>query len=122
MEQSTDTSKLDLQKLDFDKTWSFPRPKDNYTSNSEVDDDKFVQQKFIDEYYVTGHQIFNSKFFPDKQVMIPIAGSKKDKPEHRLEVIKVKRVGLPIQLLAIDAIASHLFGNEVVHKEVAFGT
>ncbi len=97
------------------KYWSFPAPKSSYLMDSYNDATnlKFTQQKFYDEYFPSGHQIFNPLIYPD----IPIMDGK----EKVVGMHYVNRISLPFQQESVEIILAHLLGNKTQFKDSTVG-
>lgn len=100
---------LELENLNFNRVWRFPTPHINKVK-------EVTQQQFINEYYPSGHKIYDRSIFPDK--IIQIEEKVKGKVVTTVKTIEVKRVALAIQSLSIDTIVPHLLGNDIIHKQV----
>jgi len=83
------------------KLWEIPKPSGDRAARPSYD--RVTQVKFYNEYYPTGHKIFNPSWYND----IPI----KDE-NGNTSVYFVNRVSVPIQAMAIDIILAHLLGNK----------
>jgi hypothetical protein len=97
------------------KYWSFPAPKSNYTMDSYNDatNTRVAQQKFYDEYYPSGHQIFNPAIYPDIPIM--------DEKEKITGYHYVNRISLPFQCESVDIVLAHLLGNKTQFKDSTVG-
>lgn len=104
-----ETEKIDLEKIKFDNRWEFP------SSLSETSTYTKTQKDFVNEYYPSGHKIFNRYYYPDLSIEVPVKGSKTEK---RTVTHEVKRIALALQSMSIDVIMPHLLGNDIVHKQV----
>lgn len=100
--------------IKFDKEWVFPSPNQNKSNKLRV-----PQQTFINEYYPSGHKIYDKSIYPDKELLIEV--KEKGKPVRtELKRVEVKRVALAIQNLSIGVIMPHLLGNDIIHKQLVF--
>lgn len=96
--------------IKYNKVWIFPKPKNLYTSetfSATSSVDKVSQQKFYDEYHVSGHQIFNSAFYKDIPIYETDAAGKEVLKDYK----HVDRIAFPIQFESIDIILAHVLGN-----------
>lgn len=108
------------QEIKYQKVWSFPKPKTSYTAetfSTSADVDKVSQQKFYDEYFVSGHQIFNPHFHKD----ISIYETLPDGEEKFKEFKYVDRIAFPIQFECIDIILAHVLGNHTQFVDSTIG-
>lgn len=103
------------EQIRYQKLWSFPNPKDSYTKENynRVSDIKVSQQKFYDEYHVSGHQIFNRNYYKDIQIL--------DDKKNVIETIEVDRVAFSIQFESIDIVLAHLLGNHTQFTDSTVG-
>lgn len=83
------------------KLWEIPKPSGDRAARPSYD--RVTQVKFYNEYYPTGHKIFNPTWYND--ILI------KDE-DGNTSVYFVNRVSVPIQAMAIDIILAHLLGNK----------
>lgn len=97
------------------KYWAFPAPKSSYLMDSYNDATnlKFTQQKFYDEYFPSGHQIFNPAIYPDIPIM--------DEKEKVVGMHYVNRISLPFQQESVEIILAHLLGNKTQFKDSTVG-
>ena len=79
------------------KLWEIPKPSGDRAARPSHD--RVTQVKFYNEYYPTGHKIFNPAWYND--ILI------KDEDGTRAS-ISVNRVSVSIQAMAIDIILAHL--------------
>lgn len=105
--------------LKYDKVWSFPKPKSIYESevHSTQEIEKVSQQKFFDEYHVSGHQIFNPKFYRD--IFIYEKGA--DGKDKHIDTKFVDRIAFPIQFECVDIILAHVLGNHTLFTDSTVG-
>lgn len=107
-----DTDKLQLDKINFERKWTFPKPKDN-------EEITLTQQNFLNEYYPSGHKIYDAAYFPDKEITIEVPAVKGGQPAHKMVLpVKVKRIALALQSMVIDVIMPHLLGSDIVNKQI----
>lgn len=94
---------MDIQdKFNKKKQWVLPRPTgDNASKPSLV---KVSQVKFYNEYFATGHKIYDKRWYEDITIT--------DEEGRFLGIHEVNRVSLPIQAMSIDIILAHLLGND----------
>lgn len=91
--------------LDFtlEKWWHVPQPS---TDTSVRPMKRRVSQvKFYNEYFPTGHKIFDPLWYKDIDIY--------DKKKKRIiDRYQVNRISIPYQMMSIDIILAHLLGNE----------
>lgn len=94
---------MDIQeKFNRKKQWLMPKPTgDNAWKPSFA---KVSQVKFFNEYFPSGHKIYNDTWYEDITILDE---NGKIKGFH-----EVNRVSLPIQAMSIDIILAHLLGNK----------
>ena len=85
------------------KLWEIPKPTGDRAIRPQYD--RVTQAKFYNEYFPTGHKIFDRSWYEDIAIM--------DEHGKFLELYPVNRVSVPIQKMAIDIILAHLLGNKI---------
>ena len=113
-------SNFDPNKTALRKYWAFPKPKDQReyeVKDASLNGAEIIvnQQKFYDEYHVSGHKVFDEAYFPNLMLAVPIDGrtTPDGKQVYTTEEHRVRRVGYAIQQMACTALMAHLFGNDV---------
>lgn len=91
-------------KMIFDKrkTWELAKPTGDRVSRPQTQ--SVTQVKFFNEYYPSGHKIFDRTYYKD----VTIA----DEKGVVLDYYQVNRISVPIQAMSIDIILAHLLGNK----------
>lgn len=115
--------KFDLTQIDFNKYWEMPLSKGAY---SELTDKvRKTRQDFINEYYPSGHKIYDTTIYPNLWFKIKEnsglgkAIGEKYKDKVAWKEVKRKRISIPIQQDATRVILAHIFGNPIVHKDIS---
>lgn len=107
-----DTNKLQLNNINFNRSWTFPK-------HRESEEVVITQQNFINEYYPSGHKIYDTAYFPDKEITIDVPAVRGGMPAHKLVLpVKVKRIALALQSMVIDVIMPHLLGSDIINKQI----
>ena len=107
-----DTNKLQLNNINFNRSWTFPK----YRESEEV---VLTQQNFINEYYPSGHKIYDTAYFPDKEITIDVPAVRGGNAAHKITLpVKVKRIALALQSMVIDVIMPHLLGSDIINKQI----
>ena len=104
----------------YSKLWRFPSPKSNYqveTFSTQTNDLTCSQQKYYDEYYTTGHKIYDPAWYKD----ISIYETGSDGKEKFKEFKYVERQALPIQKECIDIVLAHFLGNPTQFTDSTVG-
>lgn len=91
--------------MDFNKRkyWYLPRPTGDLVSKPQTV--RVSQVKFYNEFFPTGHKIFDPVWYPNIEI--------KDKDGKTIDFYDVNRVSVPIQQMSIDIILAHLLGNKI---------
>lgn len=89
----------------MDKYWNIPIPAPDLSAKPSFR--RVSQVKFYNEYFPSGHKIFNSDWYKDISVY-----EEKDGEMVFKDTYQVNRVSVAIQKMAIDIILAHLFGNK----------
>lgn len=84
------------------KYWEVPKPTGDRVARPAFD--RVTQVKFYNEFYPTGHKIFDNRWYEDIAMY--------DEKEVFQGFYFVNRVSVPIQKMAIDIILAHLLGNK----------
>jgi len=105
-------NKSELQNMSFDRSWDLPAPNNKIIT--------VTQKDFINQYYPSGHKIFDKDYFPDKTIEVELPKERGKPVQTQIKIIEVKRVALAIQSMTIDVIVPHLLGNDIVHKQIVF--
>lgn len=84
------------------KLWEIPKPTGNRVQRPLFE--RVSQTKFYNEYYSTGHKIFDPTWYENITI--------NDENGEFKELYYVNRVSVPIQKMAIDIILAHLLGNK----------
>lgn len=92
---------MDLN-FDKEKTWELAEPTSDNVGRAKTR--KVTQVKFYNEYYPSGHRIFDDNNYKDVTVI--------DKNGAIIDIYRVNRISIPIQSMAIDIILAHLLGNK----------
>lgn len=93
---------IDKSKFDSRKYWKIPKPTGDAVARPQYK--RVSQVKFYNEYFPTGHKIFDREVYQD----IPIYS---DNGKFK-GLYPVNRVSVPIQAMATDVILAHLLGNK----------
>lgn len=84
------------------KFWYIPKPVGDRAWRPQFE--RVSQVKFYNEYYPTGHKIFDRMWYRDINIV--------DEETGQQILYEVNRVSVPIQKMAIDIILAHLLGNK----------
>lgn len=84
------------------KLWEIPKPTGNRVQRPLFE--RVSQTKFYNEFYSTGHKIFDPTWYENITI--------NDENGEFKELYYVNRVSVPIQKMAIDIILAHLLGNK----------
>ena len=112
--------KLNLEGINFDKVWEFPK-----ASNGFMDlnlKERKTRQDFINEYFPTGHKIFDTIYYPDLYYKVKGKVGKeveKQTGKSAWKSIPRKRISAPIQHDSTAVILAHIFGNRIVHRDIS---
>lgn len=117
-------ARLDFERINFNKVWRFPKPKRTYDTIVDYfyasDDLQVNQQKFLDEYYVSGHKIYDKDFLPDYYIEKKGVNPQTKKEESHFEEVHVERISLPVQEDSTRVLLAHMFGRGIQHKDISF--
>lgn len=89
-------------KFNNKKYWELPKPTGDKALRPQFN--RVTQVKFFNEYFATGHKIFDLSWYPDISIV--------DDKGKLIDYYQVNRVSVPIQAMAIDIILAHLLGNK----------
>ena len=84
------------------KLWQLPKPTGDRSARPQYE--KVTQVKFYNEYYPTGHKIFNPSWYENITIT--------DENGKYKDTYLVNRVSVPVQKMAIDIILAHVLGNK----------
>jgi len=84
------------------KFWEIPKPTGSKVSHPAYD--RVTQVKFYNEYFSTGHKIFDPSWYENITI--------NDEAGRFQQLYYVNRVSVPVQKMAIDIILAHLLGNK----------
>ena len=88
--------------FDQQKMWKLPKPTGDRVRSPQFN--RVTQTKFLNEYYPTGHKIFDRAWYQDIAM--------RDEKGNLLGFYEVNRISVPIQAMTIDVILAHLLGNK----------
>ena len=115
---------INLENIVFTKMWLSPKPKHCYDTPTDYtllnDYIKVNQQKFIDEYFTSGHKVMNKDFLKDYFIQKKGINPLTNKTEIEYEQVHVERLTFPIQKDSTDVILAHIFGRKIEHKDISF--
>ncbi len=89
--------------FDQQKQWKLPKPTGDRVVRPQFY--RVTQTKFLNEYYPSGHKIFDRSWYKDIAI--------KDEKGNFLGFYEVNRISVPIQAMTIDVILAHLLGNKI---------
>lgn len=112
---------IDFTNIDFCKVWQVPLSKMVSKESSFI---RKGRQEFIDEYYPSGHKIYDTNVYPDLYYKInqnsklgQAVANQYGKTAYK--IVPRKRISLPIQKDATRVILAHIFGNPIVHTDIS---
>lgn len=116
---------MDIKDVKFEKMWEFPLPKNDYKSYDTGELNLLVnQQAFYDQYFLSGHQIFNPIYYPDIEIEVEKDVTNQDGSITK-KIVKethlVNRIGFPFQKQCITIILAHFLGNKITFEDVTIG-
>ncbi len=101
----------------FDVTWEFP-----YAGRTI----KKTQKDFDNEYFPSGHQIYDTKFYDDikieRKVITKDPSTGKTSESISYDTHFVKRVSVSYQYDAVNIILPHLLGNKIRFSNISLGS
>ena len=112
--------KLNLEGINFDKVWEFPKAPNGFMDINLKE--RKTRQDFINEYFPTGHKIFDTIYYPDLYYKVKgKVGKEVEKQTGKTawKSIPRKRISAPIQHDSTAVILAHIFGNRIVHRDIS---
>lgn len=112
---------IDFTNIEFCKVWQVPLSRMLSKERSFI---RKGRQEFIDEYYPSGHKIYDTNIYPDLYYKIS-QNSKLGQAvanqygKSAYKIVPRKRISLPIQKDATRVILAHIFGNPIVHTDIS---
>ena len=112
----------------YTKYWKFPRPKKmaqyqakqlpQYNNRNVM---IVNQQQFYDEYFPSGHKIFDEEYFPNIFFEVNAKNPKSKQQGKAIVEHPVMRIAYPIQQMVVEVLLSQMFGNDVVFTDSNLG-